>query len=419
MAEHPTRSLWQHRNFLHLWAAQAMSAFGSRISRTVLPFIAVLSTGASPAQMGVLAALAVAPGIVVGLTMGGFVDRRQKRGLLIACDLIRAGLLFSIPVAFWLAVLSIEQLYFVAALSGAATVLFRIADNAYLPALIGKPRLVEGNAKLESTDAVAEVAGPSAGGVLLDLLGPVTALIVDAATYLISAASLGRIRSHEAIVPSPGRPPSLATDIAVGWRTVFRHPLLRTLILIDAAAAFSDGVFAALYMLYVIQTLGLSAAVIGLLIGIGGLGALIGTVIAGRVGRHRHFGAAMTVLLLGGHGLAVLIPLAALGPTLWTVAALGLHQLLGDALLVAYTVHAVSLRQTVLAPALLGRVNATDHVVTGALLPAGALIGGGLAGWAGLTPLIWLAVAGGLITVVIAWVSPLRRLKARPLPGTP
>ena len=169
-AARPQGGLWRHPDFLKFWAAQAVSGFGSRISRTVLPVAALLTIEASPAEIGILSALSVAPAVLVGMLMGGRVDRSAKRPLLIGADLTRAALLFTIPIAHWLDVLSMHQLYAVAAGVGAASTLFQIADNAHLPALIGRPRLPEANAKLEATDAVAEIGGPGIARVLIEVV---------------------------------------------------------------------------------------------------------------------------------------------------------------------------------------------------------------------------------------------------------
>src|SRR5215218_6104112 len=161
----PSGGLWRHPDFLRLWAAQAGSAVGSRITRTALPIIAILTVRATPTEVAVLSALGVAPGVVVGLFIGGRVDRAAKRPLLVGADVMRALLILTIPAAAWLGALSMPQLYAVAALVGAATTLFQIADASFLPAVVGPDRLVEGNARLQATESVAEAVGPGLAGV--------------------------------------------------------------------------------------------------------------------------------------------------------------------------------------------------------------------------------------------------------------
>jgi len=159
-------SPWDNRDFVKLWAAQGVSAFGARITREGLPIAAVLTLGAAPAQIGLLAALSRGPALLVGLAAGGFVDRTRRRGVLIAMDLLRAAMLVTIPVAAWLHLLSMPQLYIAAAVVGAASVLFEIADHAYLPGLVAREAITAANASLGATESVAEVAGPALAGAL-------------------------------------------------------------------------------------------------------------------------------------------------------------------------------------------------------------------------------------------------------------
>src|SRR5215218_9523736 len=186
----PSGGLWRHPDFLRLWAAQAGSAVGSRITRTALPIIAILMLRATPTEVAVLSALGVAPGVLVGLFAGGRVDRAAKRPLLIGADVARALLILTIPAAAWLNVLGMAQLYAIAALVAAATTLFQIADTSYLPVLVGREQVLEGNARLGATESLAETAGPGVAGVLIQLLTAPVAVIVDALSYLWSALLL-------------------------------------------------------------------------------------------------------------------------------------------------------------------------------------------------------------------------------------
>jgi MFS family permease len=207
------RGLWRHRDFLRLWTAQAISAFGSRITRTALPIIAVTTLDQPEAVVGLLAAMQLAPGVVLAMLAGGFVDRSRKRRILIAADLIRAALVASLTLVWALGALSMVQVVAVGAGVGAATALFQITDVAYLPVLIGRGRLVEGNAKLETTEAVAEITGPASAGVLIAALGAPLAVAIDAASYLWSALMLGRIRSSDDDRVRPAGAPSAGPEI--------------------------------------------------------------------------------------------------------------------------------------------------------------------------------------------------------------
>jgi MFS family permease len=403
--------LWRHPDFLRLWGAQIASAFGSRITRTALPIVAILTLRATPVEVAILSALGVAPGVFVGLFAGGRVDRSAKRPLLIGADLVRAGLILTIPAAAWLGALSMPQLYVVAAAVGAATSLFQIADNTYLPALVGPELLLEGNAKLEATEAVAEAAGPGVAGLLVQALTAPVAVLVDGVSYLWSALLLYRIRAREApVVVDPASKPTVWGDVATGFRAALAHPVVGPTLAAEGVMTFFGGFFLALYMIMALETLRLSPAAVGLIIGVGGVGAFAGALIAAPLGRRLGTGPAIAVSLAIGQSANLLIALAVGAGTL-AVPLLVIHQLIGDAFLGAYLVHALSLRQRVLPPAVLGRANAAFHAVTGLMLPAGALVAGPLAGAIGMAPTLWIGACGGLLAVPILLAAPVLRTR--------
>ena len=414
----PTAGLWRHRDFLHLWSAQAISAFGSRISRTALPMVALLTIDAEPYQIGLLAALAVAPGVLVGLFLGGTIDRSRKRPLLVGCDLVRAALLLTVPMAAWFDLLSMLQLYLVAAGVGAATTLFQITDNTYLPALIGRRDLVEGNAKLEATDAVAEVGGPSLAGLLVEWLTAPFAILADAVSYLASAFLLTRIESAEAPVEKDGQKTSLIADLRIGFATCLGHRLVRPLLAVAGLEAFFGGFFYGVYIVYVLETLGRSPATYGVLVGLGGIGALLGALVAKPAACWLGLGPAMVLLLAIGQAAALFIPLAE-GSDWRVLGFLAVHQIVGDAMIVAFLIHAMSLRQTVLAQATLGRANASFHVTKGLLMPLGAAVAGTVASTLDVRAAIWIGVVGGLSAPLLLWLSPLRPLREMPVAHHP
>lgn len=403
----PSGGLWRHENFLRLWGAQIGSAFGSRITRTALPILAILSLGARTTEVAVLSALSVVPGVLVGLGVGGHIDRTAKRPLLITADLVRALVILTLPLAAWFGVLSMPQIYAVAAVVGAATTLFQIADNSFLPVLVGQDRLVEGNAKLEATDAIAEAAGPGLAGVLIEVLTAPLAVVIDALSYLWSAFLLSRIRAPEtpAVVDAA---PSVLGDILIGLRACLAHPLIGPALIADSVMGFFSGFFFALYMLLALEALVLSPATVGIIISVGGIGAFVGTMIAPPLGRLNGTGRAMALSLSLGQAATLLIPLA-LDSGVLAIPLLVLQQLVGDAFLVAYVIHAISLRQRVLPPAVLGRANATFHVIPGLLLPAGALVAGPLASALGLSATLWIGACGGLLAAPVLLTSALVR----------
>lgn len=410
--------LWKHRDFLHLWSAQAISAFGSRITRVALPIIAVTTLGRRGAMLGVLAAVQLIPGVVLAMVAGGFVDRGQKRRILIAADLVRAALVVSLTVAWAMGWLTMAQLLIVGAGVGTATALFQITDVAYLPALIGRRKLVEGNAKLETTEAVAEITGPASAGVLITALGAPIAVAIDAATYVFSALLLGRIRAVERKKPPRGAGPVAAQtreDFRIGMRAVFGHPCVRPLIITLMVWSVLGGFYISLYTLFCLNELGLSDATFGAIIAAGGLGSLAGAVLAR--GMSGVFGVGWTLLITAAISVACngFIPLAAYASSQgWSIAFLVLHQLISDCFSVAFLVLAVTLRQTVLPRELLGRANAAVHVCTSGVLVVASLASGWLDPLLGARDALIIGCALGMIAPVFLW--PLRRLRDMPVP---
>jgi MFS family permease len=407
--------LWAHRDFLRLWAAQAVSAFGFRITRTALPIIAVTTLQQPEVVVSVLMAAQIAPGLLVGLVAGGWIDRSRKRRILIGADLVRAAAVASIPLAWALGSLSIAHVIAAGAVVGAASALFQITDNTYLPALIGRRQLAEGNAKLESTEAIAEITGPAVAGVLIRWLGGPLTVLIDAATYLWSALLLGRIRAPE--------PPAAAVagrrireDLRVGFREVFRHPIVRPIVVSHMVWSLSGGFFLALYALFCLRELGLSEGTFGVIVGMGGVGALAGALISRKLVRRIGLGRTLLATSALSLACALFIPLAGsshvAGSAALIVGALVAHQLLSDGFSVAFVIQAVTLRQTVLPRATLGRANAAIHVVTSGLLPVGALAAGVIAELAGTRTAVWVGVLIGLVAPALLW--PLRHLREMP-----
>lgn len=409
-------TLWRHRDFLRLWAAQAISAYGSRITRTALPIIAVSVLLESEALVSVLMALQLGPGIFVGLFAGGFIDRSRKRRILIAADLIRAVAVGSLPLAWVLGYLSIVHVMIVGAVVGAASALFQITDNTYLPALIGRKQLAEGNAKLESTEAIAEITGPASAGYLIALLGAPIAVVLDALSYLWSAVMLGRIRTVEAVPAKHDGPAHLGADLKVGLGVVFRHPIVRPIVLSHMVWSISGGFFMALYTLFCLRELGLSEGTFGVIVGLGGIGSLAGAVISRKMVASLGLGRTLLIASTLSLAIAVLIPLAGssiVGASFaMTIALLAAHQLVGDGFAVAFVIQAVTLRQTVLPRDVLGRANAAIHVVTSGLLPVAAVLAGVLAEVAGTRTAVWTGVLIGLVSPL--FLLPLRRLRDMP-----
>ncbi|HEY0107151.1 MAG TPA: MFS transporter [Rhizomicrobium sp.] len=409
----PAGALWRHAGFLRLWAAQTVSSFGARIAREGFAMTAILTIHAMPAELGVLAALARGPGVVVGLVAGGFVDRASRRRVMIAADLARTALIVTIPLAAWMHLLAMPQIYLTAALVGAANALFEIADHAFLPALIAPAHILDGNAKLGVSDATAEIAGPALAGLLFQLFTAPFAMLGTASTYLASAAFLVSIDAPEAKSEPARRKRHWLRDAGEGLAVVLAEPLVRPLFWMTVVWSFFAAFFAPLYLVFGLKVIGLSPALMGANIAMGGIGALFAAGLSARLARR--FGAGPTLIATRFLyvGFLALVPLAG-GPFWLAVALLMAAQLFGDAFAVTGDILVVSLRQAVLAPAMLGRTAALFSAASGGMIVMGAVMGGLLGSWIGDRATLGLAVAGMALAPFVAFFSPLRALKAIP-----
>jgi predicted MFS family arabinose efflux permease len=409
----PTTALWRHPGFLRLWAAQTVSSFGARIAREGFAMAAILTIHAAPWQLGLLAAFARGPGLVVGFFAGGIVDRTERRRVMIAADLARTLLILTIPAAAWLGALTMLQLYAVAALVGAASVLFDIADHAFLPSLIEREHLLDGNAKLSVTDSIAEIGGPALAGTLFQLFTAPFAMLGTSLTYLVSALFLFSVPAKEMPLEKPGRRSRWYEDTVIGLNAVLAEPLVRpTLgmtILFTAAGAF----FAPLYLVYGLKEIGMSPALMGINIAMGGVGALFGALLSNTMTRTLGIG---RTVLAGGFLYAAflaLVPLAT-GPLWLRTAMMMVAQFGGDAFALAFIIPLTSLQQAILPRQVLGRTRGMFSVAAGGATILGALIGGVLGDWLGTRQTLALAVAGIALAPLFVAFSPLSRLKEIP-----
>jgi Na+/melibiose symporter-like transporter len=385
-------SLWRQPDFLKLWAGQTISTFGSGVTASALPLTAVLVLGANASEMGWLLAVESAPVLLVGMFAGVWVDRFRRRPLLIGADLGRALLLACIPVLAGLGGLRIEHLFLVAAAVGVLRVLFDVAYRSFVPDLVGREGVLEANSRLATVEAVAEITTPGMTGALVQVIAPSTAILLDAASFVGSALCIAGIGQRESARPAAKASQTVWTEIAEGLRAVGSSPLLRTLATWEAVRNFFGMFIGALYLLFGLRELGLSPLLVGITVGIGGASNLLGTLLVQRI-THR-FGVSPTMVgavLVGCIG-PVAIALAP-GRAVEGFAVLAATQAL-DLIHPLYDVNALTLRQLNTPDHLLGRVNATLHVIGRGVIPFGALAGGLLGDAIGLRPTLLLAAAG-------------------------
>jgi MFS family permease len=406
MASSERRSLLRDHDFQLFLSGRLVSEIGSRITRDGLPVTAILALSATAPQLAFLSAAQSLPGLFLSPLLGVAADRLRRRPLLIAGDLARALLLFTIPAAALMGQLSLVQLLVVTFAVSGLTVFYEIADQAYFPGLVGRNRLEEGNALVYGAGAIGETAGPTLMGTLVQWLGAPIAILVDAVSYLVSAWSLLAIRKPEAAPKVEDR--GALKDSLQGLRVVMRHPLLRPLLVINSVDRFFGGFYATLYELYVLRTLHLSPLALGVLVTFGGIGSLIASPIAASLARRSGVGKTVAWSFVVWAALSMFVPLAQ-GPWLFAFGALFLAQLLCDFTGTIYEVNETVLRQSVAPDEWLGRVNGTIQFGSGALSLIGTLVSGLIAVRLGNRDAFWIASIGVLLAGLWLVASPIGR----------
>ena len=412
-------TLWRNRTFLAVWSAGTISIFGSLITRTALPFAAILTLGAGPLQISAIRGGEEVAALLVGLFAGAWVDRLRRRPILIAADLGRAILLGSIPVTFVAHALGMTQLVLVAFSAAVLTTIFDVADRSYLPTVVPREQLVAANSALTASGSVAEFTSFGLGGFLIKLFTAPIAILVDAVSFVASAVLLASIRRPEPPTkPVHHREPVLR-EIRDGLRIVAQSPVLRALALAHGGTHIVWGVFGTSYLLYAVKELDLDPASIGVIAALGGIGSLAGSVATPAL--VRRFGVGRTIL--GGMILFalgdLLIPLAPGHAFLLGAAFLVTQQLVGDSGGTVYEIVETSLVQSSVDNRVIGRVNATFFTFTTLMTLAGVVLGGIVAEAAGLRAAFAFGLLGAVFAIAVIWFSPVRRIRATTMSSGP
>ena len=393
--------LWRNTDFRLLWIAETISQFGSQIAPVAIPLLAALTLNATPLQMGLLMAAGGIPVLLIGVLAGAWVDRLQRKPLMLISDIGRALTLLAIPIAGWLDMLSIPLLMVVSLLVGTQTVLFNAAYVSFLPLLVRRNELADANGKLYASMSLAQVAGPALAGALVGLITAPIVMLINAFTYLGSGLFIFGIQHDERQDRAIPTRDHLLREVAEGFRALFSSPVLRALSLSSATINLAGWVFLAVYVLYMTETLHLSATGVGLVFAAGGVGSLIGSLLSARLGRA--FGAGRTLVwsavLFGVFGLAV--PIAILVPSI-ALPLVIMAEFLQWMTLIVFNVLALSLRQTRTPNHLMGRVAASNQVLSQGMMPIGSLLGG-VIGSAWSVQAALLTGVGGMF-LAAAWV---------------
>ncbi|MER7250124.1 MFS transporter [Kribbella sp. NPDC000426] len=401
-------SLWRDRRFRTFWSAQTVSEFGDRITELALPLIAVTLLDASPSQVGFLTAAVWLPN-VVSLFIGTWVDhRRDKRRLMIIADLSRSILLLSLPVAYWLGVLTLGQLYAIAILAGTAGVLFGTAYAAFFVRLVDRDQFLEANTKISATRSISFMGGPAVGGLLVQALTAPVAVLADALSFVFSAVQISRLKVTPGAHEESTEP--FLERARVGMRYVLKHPYLSRSLGAATTVNFFNLIGMALLILFASRELGLSAGVIGLAFGIGASGGLLGAVCAAPLSRIFGAGrviAAGAVVFPGGMAFVLL----AHGPVWMRAAALAAGEFVAAFAVMCFDVPLNSLQAAVTHDHMRSRVVGAFSSINYGIRPLGAVVGGFLGTWIGVRETLLVSAAGGLLAVLWLIGSPIIRTR--------
>jgi MFS family permease len=412
----PTGGLWRHPDFLKLWSAETISQFGSQITGLALPLVAILVLDVSAFKVSALFVLETAPFLLISLPAGVWVDRLPRRPILVIGDFGRAIVLATVPIAYWFDALTIWQLYAVGLTVGVLTVFFDVAYQSYLPSLVQREQLVDGNSKLEISRSAAQLGGPAAAGILIQVIKAPAAIVFDAVSFLFSGLFVFLIRKREENIPTraerKAQGGSMKKELGEGLRWVLGNPYLRVICASTATFNFFSSMMGAILIIYLARELEMSAGLIGAMFAIAQLGYLAGALTANRVSARIGVGPAIMTGAMCGIFL-LLIPLAPQDAHA-AVPFIVVAELIASYGVVLYNVTQVSMRQAITPERLQGRMNSVIRFIVWGVMPLGTLLGGALATSLDLHTAIWIGASGNAIAWLPVTIGPVRSLREVP-----
>ncbi|MFI6440131.1 MFS transporter [Streptomyces sp. NPDC050759] len=402
------------RDFRLLWIGETASGLGNGITTVALPLVAVLALQASALQVGLLAAAVWLPWLLLGLPAGAWVDRLPRRRIMIVCNLVSAVMYISVPIAGWLEQLTITHLFLTALACGTSAVFINTACHAYVPTVLSRENLADGNAKLQVSEAGTRVLGRSVAGVVAQVLGATAGLLLDALTFLLSTVCLLGIRtSEDRPADHKDAAKNLVGEIAEGLRFLGHDPYLRPIVIYGATLNFLLMGYQAVQVIFLVRTIGVSTGTVGLLVMCASLGGTLGAVIATHLCHRWGTARAMVLTQALACPFALLLPLTTsrAGLLLFGTGAffLGVGIAVGNVVVGTF-------RQSYCPAHLLGRVSSAAMATNQGTIAIGSALGGVLGSVVGIRPTMWVMTVPLAFTWAILALSPVAN--ARELPSS-
>jgi MFS family permease len=400
--------------FRNLWLGQSISVFGDQVTLLAVPIIAVLSLGATPEQMGLLTAAGLLPNLLFALPAGVWLDRvHHRRRLMIVADVCRALVIASVAVAYVLGILTLAQLFIVTFVTGALGVAFDISWSTQYVSVVERHEYLTANSMFNGSRSLAGVAGPSIGGLLIQLVTAPIAVLVDAASYLFSAFFLTRVDAAEP--PIEAIDESMWTRLSSGLRFLAADGVMRTALASVATVNFFSYAFTALFVLYATTFLGLDPGLLGIVVGAGAIGGVAGALVAARVGRRIGVGPAYALGLVVFPASWVLVPLTQPGaPLAIVVTLLFASELVGGFGVMILDINAGGIIPARTPHRIRSRVTGAWRFINMGIRPIGAVVGGALGAAIGVRETLFVASIGALFGVLFLFRSPVLRLHDMP-----
>jgi MFS family permease len=409
----PRGGLWANLDFVKLWTGQTVSEFGSAVSALAIPWLAAKELDATPFQFSAVNVLEFLPFILFALPAGVWVDRLRRRPILIVGDASRAVLLAWIPFAWLLGILTIWQLFVLVFAIGTFTVFFDVAYQSYLPSLVERDQLTDGNSKLQTTASAAQIAGPGLAGALIAALTAPYAILVDAISFVVSTLFMIPIKRRETL---PERhesepKPRMLPELKEGVRYVVHHRYLKWIAVCTGGSNFFNSIAFSIGVLYMARDLHMSSLAAGVVMGGFGVGALVGALSTPRFQKAVGVGRAIWIPAIVFSFAGFTFPLT---PASFPVPLLLLGTLAFGVSSMSYNITQVSLRQAITPERMQGRMNASMRWIVWGTMPIGSLVGGAIATTYSVKSALWVGAIGGAFAFLPVLLTPVAKIREMP-----